>query len=337
MKLPSIRTALIAAAIVALGAFVMLRIGDATAQSGCIQPIPDSGTVTGAWNADCLSQNTPTEPTNPPSGTRYARFYTFTLSEVADVTIDLNSNTDTYLFLMEGTGANGVVIHENDDVQSDNTNSRISESLTAGNYTVEATTFDLEATGDFTLTVSGLLAAVPTPTTQPGVPTPTTEPATPEPTSTIQPTPTIQPTSTQQPVSADVLNRLDALETLAATQQGLISTLESKITALDSRVAALEADASNPTPTPTPTEIPIATPTTTPATTTTPEPSVTPTTTATPATTTTPEPTATPTNTPAPSPTATNTPTPAATSTPEPTVTKLAHAKANTCCYLHRE
>ena len=39
MKGPSIKTALIAAAIVALGAFGLLQIGGAAAQSGCIQPI----------------------------------------------------------------------------------------------------------------------------------------------------------------------------------------------------------------------------------------------------------------------------------------------------------
>ena len=58
-----------------------------------------------------------------------------------------------------------------------------------------------------------------------------------------------------------VLNRLTALETRVATQDGVISTLESKITALDSRVAALESDASRPTTTPTPTQTPTPTPT----------------------------------------------------------------------------
>ena len=255
MKIASVRTALIAAVIVAIGTFLLLHIGGADAQSACIRTITADGSYSGSWASDCLSENTPTESTNPPPGTRYARFYTFTLTAPAEVTIDLTSTTDTYLYLMAGHDVDGAVLRENDDVQSGSTNSRISESLAVGDYTVEATTFDLTTTGDFTLTVSGLPAPVPTLTTQPGVPTPTTEPATPEPT----PEPTVLPTP--PPAPANVLNRLTALETLTATQQGVISTLESKITALDSRVAALEADA---TPTPAPSPEPTLTPTPTP-------------------------------------------------------------------------
>ncbi|MYC07792.1 MAG: hypothetical protein F4X57_11590, partial [Chloroflexi bacterium] len=162
------------------------------------------------------------------------------------------------MYLMEGTGANGTVLRENDDIISGNTNSRISERLLAGNYTIEATTYELQATGDFTLAVSGLPDASPptaTPTTGTGD-TPTVTPTpipgqttpTPYPTSTPTRTPTPAPTT----VPADVLNRLAALETLTATQQGQISTLESKITVLDSRIAMLEADSPSPTPTLTP-------------------------------------------------------------------------------------
>ena len=272
MKHPSIRNALIAAAIVALGAFVLLRIGGVVAQSACTQAISAEGDYLGSWTSDCLSENTPTEPTSPPSGTRYARFYTFTLSEDADITIDLTSSTDTYLYLMQGIGTNGAVLHENDDAQSGNTNSRISQSLSAGDYTVEATTYGLEATGDFTLTLSGLPDAT-TPTATPTLAPGETRTATP----TLTPTPTIMSTPTQPSVPADVLNRLTALETVVTTQQALLSTLDARITELDSRIAtldrritALEADVSSPTPTGTAT--PTATPTIIPTTTHTPTP-----------------------------------------------------------------
>ena len=154
-----------------MGAFVLLSIGGATAQSGCTQPISSDGDYSGSWTSGCLSENTPTGPTSPPSGTRYARFYTFTLSEDADIAIDLTSTTDPYLYLMQGTGTNGNVLYENDDVVSGNTNSRISENLSAGDYTIEATTYDLETTGDFTLTIQGLpdaLTPTVTPTLAPG-------------------------------------------------------------------------------------------------------------------------------------------------------------------------
>ena len=267
MKRASIKTALIAGAIVVLGAFVLLRIGGAVAQSGCTQPISADGDYSGSWTSGCLSQNTPTEPTNPASGVRYARYYTFTLTTHADITIDLTSDTDTYLYLMEGTGANGTVLHENDDVVSGNTNSRISETLSAGDYTIEATTYDLTTTGAFTLTVSGL-PDVSTPTATPTTGVANTPTATPTP-YPGQGTPTVTPartaTPTQPSVPTDVLNRLTALETVVATQQELLSSLDTKITALDSRVAALEADALTPTPTPvsgqaTPTPEPTQTP-----------------------------------------------------------------------------
>ena len=259
MIFPSIKTALIAAVIVALGAFVLLRIGGVVAQSGCTQPISADGDYSGSWTSGCLSENTPTEPTSPPPGTRYARFYTFTLSAPANIAIDLTSDTDTYMYLMEGTGTNGTVLHENDDAESGNTNSHISETLSVGDYTIEATTYELSTSGNFTLTVSGI-PAVPTPTTVPGAPTPTTEPA------TTEPTPTVTVTPTQQSMPTDVLSRLTALETAVAVQKGLLSTLDAKITALDSRIATLEADASSPTPTPTPepTATPVPTPEPTP-------------------------------------------------------------------------
>ena len=68
---------------------------------------------------------------------------------------------------------------------SGNTNSEIQETLSAGTYTIEATTYDAGATGDFTLNVSGLPVAVgPSPT-----PEPTPEPM-PSPTPSPTPTPT---------------------------------------------------------------------------------------------------------------------------------------------------
>ena len=263
MNTASLRTALIAAAIVAIGAFALLGIGGADAQQACIQSLAVNGTVNGSWDSACLSENTPLGDYNYPSGTRYARFYTFTLGASSTVTMELKSSTDTYMYLMSGKGKTGKIEYYNDDiVVNENTNSRISESLPAGDYTIEATTYDVETTGNFTLTVSGLPDAS-TPTVTPTIsagdtptvtPTPISGQATPTPTPTS--TPTRTPTPASPTVPADVLNRLSALETLAVRQQGLISTL-------DSRVATLEAGAANPTPIPTATLVP--TPTQTPS------------------------------------------------------------------------
>ena len=153
----------------------------------CIENLEADSTIQGSWSNDCPSQSR--------SGS-YARYYTFSIAESSDVTIRIESSVDTYLYLREGAGRDGSVLHENDDIVSGNTNSEIQETLSAGTYTIEATTYDAGATGDFTLTVSGLPAAV--------EPSPTPEPtATPEPTVTPEPTPTPPVDSCVETVSAD--------------------------------------------------------------------------------------------------------------------------------------
>ena len=121
-------------------------------------------TLTGTWTADCASEN---------RLGRYANFFSFTLQEATEVTIELTSAEDPYLYLLEGMGRDGMALHENDDiVPATDTNSRIQETLAAGTYTIEATTYSVGQMGSFTLTVSGQGAGT-TPT--PG-PMPTDDP-----------------------------------------------------------------------------------------------------------------------------------------------------------------
>ena len=107
------------------------------------------GWLTGAWNADCLSNKTPPTAKN---GTRYARFYTFTLDAPSSVTVNITSNDvdNTYLYLLNGRGRDGSIVNRGD--------TRIDERLQPGTYTIEATTYELETGGNFTLTfgVAGL-------------------------------------------------------------------------------------------------------------------------------------------------------------------------------------
>ena len=111
--------------------------------SGCIRKT-GLGWITGTWNADCLSDRTP--PTAK-AGTRYARFYTFTLDAPATVTVSIASTdvAHTYLYLLEGVGNEGAVVNRGD--------SRITDQLRAGAYTIEATTYNLQTGGNFTLTL----------------------------------------------------------------------------------------------------------------------------------------------------------------------------------------
>ena len=77
--------------------------------------------------------------------------------------INLTSAQDTYLYLLRGADANGTVVTDNDDIESGNTNSRITRTLSAGTYTIEATTYSEGVTGDFTLSIvpTGVTAPLP--------------------------------------------------------------------------------------------------------------------------------------------------------------------------------
>ena len=107
-----------------------------------------SGTVTltGSWTGDCSSVHY--------ADGRYARYYSFTLLRSSAVRIDLTSSVDTWLALRSGSGTGGRLIEVNDDVSVGNLNSRIETTLTAGAYTIEATTYQRLVTGSFTVTLS---------------------------------------------------------------------------------------------------------------------------------------------------------------------------------------
>ena len=133
----------------------------------CVETISADGTVNGSWDTDCLSKS---------RDGSYASYYTFALSESAEVTITLESTVDTYLYLRQGAGRDGDALHENDDhdaaefTLASSTDSGISGSLDAGDYTIEATTYDAGTTGEFSLSVSGLPATVETqPTPEPTI------------------------------------------------------------------------------------------------------------------------------------------------------------------------
>ena len=119
------------------------RASTSTLAPGCIGKI-SLGWLTGTWNADCASTKTP--PTAK-AGTRYARFYTFTLDAPGSVTVSISSTDvrNAYLYLLEGSGDEGSIVNRGD--------TRIRDDLSAGTYTIEATTYDLETSGNFTLTM----------------------------------------------------------------------------------------------------------------------------------------------------------------------------------------
>ena len=133
------------------GDFTLTIVGPEGASTlptdNCVEDIgtPRSAvTKTGTWTDQCDSTN---------REGRYARFYTFTLDQEAEVQIDLVSTQDPYLFLLEGRGTSGAEVASNDDiVQNVDLDSRITVTLAAGSHTIEATTYDVGETGQFTLT-----------------------------------------------------------------------------------------------------------------------------------------------------------------------------------------
>lgn len=109
-------------------------------QTVYLHPIEAYHQVAGAWKVQRASVH---------REGAYAGYYTFTLQKKTSVEIQLNSEDDSYMFLLEGKGTKGHVIAYNDDYKS--INARIFKVLDAGTYTIEATTFDIETIGNFTL------------------------------------------------------------------------------------------------------------------------------------------------------------------------------------------
>ena len=140
-----------------LAVTVIVTDVDEESVDSCVQSLSASGTVTGSWAESCPSVNRPNGEGGRADRDYYARFYTFTLEEDAMVTITLTSasGVDTFLYLMEGAAGDGPIKEENDDIEANSDrNSRIeAEDLEAGEYTIEATTYDPEKSGDFTLVV----------------------------------------------------------------------------------------------------------------------------------------------------------------------------------------
>ena len=121
---------------------IFLSGGDLLA--ACTSTIALDTDVSDSWDTDCDSEH---------RSNRYAKYFTFTLETSREVSIDLESSVDTYLFLLEGADQTGTVLEEDDD-SGKGANSKIVTFLQAGTYTVEATTFEIETTGDFDVSVN---------------------------------------------------------------------------------------------------------------------------------------------------------------------------------------
>ena len=91
------------------------------------------------------------------SGTFYARRHTFTLDAAARVTVDVSgeAGVDAYVVLYRGHDAAAAAVLRRDDNSGPSSDPRLrGVRLAAGDYTVEATTAQAQATGGYRVTVS---------------------------------------------------------------------------------------------------------------------------------------------------------------------------------------
>lgn len=131
-----------------------LRVYGETASSACTPKAVSLSSTdrSGAWTAqDCQSSRRPIQRSD---GTYYVDYYTFTLASRTTVQIDLMSRTDPYLYLINGASGSGTSYRAKDDDGGTGLNSRISRTLSAGSYTVAATTYGKNAVGTYTLRIN---------------------------------------------------------------------------------------------------------------------------------------------------------------------------------------
>lgn len=114
----------------------------------CVQAIELGQDVEDYWVASCESQHRDVYDPYSPAPQDYfrAKYFTFDLTEDADVSIKVESGVDTYLYLLQGAGEFGVPV-------ANKAGDEMLISLTAGQYTVEVTTQHRYAPGSFTLNV----------------------------------------------------------------------------------------------------------------------------------------------------------------------------------------
>ncbi len=112
--------------------------------SECVSEFAPGQSTEGTWSPQC--------PSIHREGA-YARYYTFTIDEAAEVRADLGSAVDSYLMLLYGAGPYGDVVAEDND-GGEGSNARITAAVPAGTYTLEATTYGVSSEGDFEIALS---------------------------------------------------------------------------------------------------------------------------------------------------------------------------------------
>ena len=119
--------------------------------ANCDRSLDGDGTFNGLLGFRAVPPRSP--------GAAMPRYYSFTLSEQKTVTMTLDSDdADTYLIVRGASDSRSALpvntAWYNDDFDGSRSRSRIAPTLPAGNYVIEAATYDSTNTGDFILTIA---------------------------------------------------------------------------------------------------------------------------------------------------------------------------------------
>ena len=131
---------------------------DAPGPDSCALNLPDDAlpvTIEGSWSTECVY---PHELDDVRDGDRYYRYVEFETPSGDSWAAALTSLEDTVLVLFEWDAGSEswALVEMNDDIQQDNTNSRIEWTSVAGQrYMLDVTTYEATTLGDFTLTLDG--------------------------------------------------------------------------------------------------------------------------------------------------------------------------------------
>ncbi len=124
------------------------RWGEGHIDLPCRQKVvafPYQGDSSDAWSdSDCISTR---------RANRYADYFTFRLDVKQEVIINLDSATDSYLYLVDGLFTGGTDKRALNNNIRGTKNAQISRTLDAGAYTVVATTNYAKRTGSYTLSI----------------------------------------------------------------------------------------------------------------------------------------------------------------------------------------
>ncbi len=126
-----------------------VAFNDTALNNQCVQAISTGTPISDGWISACESTNRDmVDPYNiiPGEGHR-TKYFTFSLQDHTDIRIEVDATVNTYIYILSGTGEHAVPYEEFND-------EAVTTSLPQGDYTIELTTYDRYAPGQFEIKLS---------------------------------------------------------------------------------------------------------------------------------------------------------------------------------------